>query len=204
MIAARRGSPLLIGVKSSKNITSNFVDVEESEAIQSSDNLLSPDAAPRIRKAASRVFLAEEDVPLPIEYIFASDASAIIEHTKKVLYLEDDDVAHVSEGELRISRLRRDDTMSSVRPLVTLEQELAQIQMGKFSHFMQKEIFEQPESVVNTMRGRVHFDNYTVTLGGLKSQLQNIRRSRRLIFCACGTSYHSCVAVSFIKINFKD
>jgi glucosamine--fructose-6-phosphate aminotransferase (isomerizing) len=201
MIAARRGSPLLIGVKSSKNITSNFVDVEDLEppiqSIESSENLLSGDAVPRIRKNASRVFLSENDEPFPIEYIFASDASAIIEHTKKVLYLEDDDIAHVSEGELRISRLRRDDTMSSVRSIVTLEQELAQIQMGRFSHFMQKEIFEQPESVVNTMRGRIHFDNYTVTLGGLKSQLQNIRRSRRLIFCACGTSYHSCVAVRF-------
>ena len=196
MIAARRGSPLLIGVKTTRNITSNFVDVDPEEIIQSADNLLSPDVPIRIRKANSRVFLNDEDAPFPIEYIFASDASAIIEHTKKVLYLEDDDVAHVSEGELRISRLRRDDKMSSVRPLVTLEQELAQIQMGKFSHFMQKEIFEQPESVVNTMRGRVNFDNYTVTLGGLKSELQNIRRSRRLIFCACGTSYHSCVAVS--------
>lgn len=138
----------------------------------------------------------DQDAPLPIEYIFASDASAIIEHTKKVLYLEDDDIAHVSEGDLRISRLRRDDKMSSVRPLVTLEQELAQIQMGSFSHFMQKEVFEQPESVVNTMRGRVNFDDHRVTLGGLRAQLSNIRRSRRIIFCACGTSYHSCVAVS--------
>lgn len=63
---------------------------------------------------------------------------------------------------------------------------------------MTKEIYEQPESVVNTMRGRVNFEESTVVLGGLRSQLANIRRSRRIIFCACGTSYHSCVAVSFI------
>ena len=81
-----------------------------------------------------------------------------------------------------------------MRHIQHLEQELAQIQKGTFSHFMQKEIFEQPESVVNTMRGRVNFDTYKVTLGGLRSQLSNIRRSRRIIFCACGTSYHSCLS----------
>ena len=63
---------------------------------------------------------------------------------------------------------------------------------------MQKEIFEQPESVVNTMRGRVNFESHKVTLGGLKAYLATIRRCRRIVFCACGTSYHSCVAVSFL------
>jgi glucosamine--fructose-6-phosphate aminotransferase (isomerizing) len=59
---------------------------------------------------------------------------------------------------------------------------------------MEKEIFEQPESVINTMRGRVNFDDHRIVLGGLRAQLANIRRSRRIIFSACGTSYHSCVA----------
>lgn len=116
------------------------------------------------------------------------------------MHLEDDDVAHIKDGELHIHRLRRDDTMSSIRPIQTLEQELAQIQKGNFDHFMNKEIFEQPESVVNTMRGRVNFDDYKVVLGGLRLQLANIRRSRRIIFCACGTSYHSCVAVSVLYL----
>jgi glucosamine--fructose-6-phosphate aminotransferase (isomerizing) len=138
--------------------------------------------------------MTEDGVPEPIEFLLASDASAILDHTKRVLYLEDDDIAHIHDGELQIHRLRRDDTMSAIRPLVELEQELEAIQKGNFAHFMQKEIFEQPESVVNTMRGRVNFDTYRVTLGGLRSQLANIRRSRRIIFVACGTSYHSCVA----------
>ena len=69
---------------------------------------------------------------------------------------------------------------------------------GNFDHFMQKEIYEQPESVVNTMRGRVNFDTSQVTLGGLKAYLHVIRRCRRLVFVACGTSYHSCVAVRSI------
>ena len=62
---------------------------------------------------------------------------------------------------------------------------------------MQKEIFEQPESVVNTMRGRVNFEENTVTLGGIKEFMNEIRRCRRLLFIACGTSYHSAVAVNF-------
>lgn len=61
---------------------------------------------------------------------------------------------------------------------------------------MQKEIFEQPESVVNTMRGRVNFADNTVILGGIKDFMVEIRRCRRLLFIACGTSFHSAVAVS--------
>jgi glucosamine--fructose-6-phosphate aminotransferase (isomerizing) len=71
---------------------------------------------------------------------------------------------------------------------------------GQFDHFMQKEIYEQPESVVNTMRGRVNFDTRSVTLGGLKAYLPVIRRCRRLLFVACGTSYHSCIAVSLLQV----
>jgi glucosamine--fructose-6-phosphate aminotransferase (isomerizing) len=67
---------------------------------------------------------------------------------------------------------------------------------GQYAHFMQKEIYEQPESVVNTMRGRVNFDTRAIMLGGLKAYLPVIRRGRRLLFVACGTSYHSCIAVS--------
>ena len=66
---------------------------------------------------------------------------------------------------------------------------------GSYKHFMQKEIFEQPESVVNTMRGRINFDSYQVTLGGLKEYISSIRRCRRIVMVACGTSYHSCLAV---------
>ena len=134
-------------------------------------------------------------VPQPIEYFVASDASAVIEHTKRVLYLEDDDIAHIAHGELHIHRLRRDDGLSSVRAIEHLEIELAEIMKGQYDHFMQKEIYEQPESVVNTMRGRVNFDTRTVFLGGLKAYLPVVRRCRRLIFVACGTSYHSCIAV---------
>jgi glucosamine--fructose-6-phosphate aminotransferase (isomerizing) len=73
--------------------------------------------------------------------------------------------------------------------------EMAEIMKGNFDHFMQKEIYEQPESVVNSMRGRVNFDDHVITLGGLKTYLAAIRKCRRLVFIACGTSFHSCIAV---------
>ena len=68
---------------------------------------------------------------------------------------------------------------------------------------MQKEIFEQPESVVNTMRGRVNFEDNRVMLGGIKEFMSEIRRCRRLLFIACGTSYHSAVAVGGKLFFFK-
>ena len=68
---------------------------------------------------------------------------------------------------------------------------------GNFSSFMQKEIFEQPESVMNTMRGRVNFDQSKVILGGIMDYMNEIRRCRRVLFIACGTSYHSAIAVSW-------
>ncbi|KAJ3071801.1 glutamine--fructose-6-phosphate transaminase (isomerizing) [Podochytrium sp. JEL0797] len=193
MIATRRGSPLLIGVRTQKKLKVDFVDVEFGAA----DGIASPEAA--IKRDQSRAFLSEDGLPQQIEYFLASDPSAIVEHTKRVLYLEDDDIAHINEGELHIHRLRRDDgNQSSFRTIQTLEMELAEIMKGSFDHFMQKEIYEQPESVVNTMRGRVNFEENKVMLGGLKQYLQTIRRCRRIVFIACGTSFHSCLATRAI------
>ncbi|PKY22160.1 glucosamine-fructose-6-phosphate aminotransferase [Rhizophagus irregularis] len=212
IVATRRGSPLLVGVKTEKKLKVDFVDVEfgtgKNRFIDSAfapteekveGGLLSPtDGHPKLRRSQSRAFLSEDGLPQPIEYFLASDPSAIVEHTKRVLYLEDDDIGHICDGELHIHRLRRDDGISAVRSIQTLEIELAEIMKGSFDHFMQKEIYEQPESVVNTMRGRVNFESHKVTLGGLKAYLATIRRCRRIVFCACGTSYHSCVATRAI------
>jgi glucosamine--fructose-6-phosphate aminotransferase (isomerizing) len=213
VVTARRGSPLLIGVKTDKKLKVDFVDVEfagqESEqkivetlSPTTSGGLLAPPIVnPKIMRTQSRAFMSEDGLPQPIEFFVASDASAIIEHTKRVLYLEDDDIAHIAEGELHIHRLRRGEDgqqTPSTRSLETLEIEIAEIMKGKFNHFMQKEIYEQPESVVNTMRGRVNFDTNKITLGGLRAYLPIIRRGRRIVFSACGTSYHSCVATRAI------
>jgi glucosamine--fructose-6-phosphate aminotransferase (isomerizing) len=102
-----------------------------------------------------------------IEYFFASDASAVIEHTNQVIFLEDDDVAVVKNGNLSIHRVRAhtDINQPQSREIHELLLEIQQIMKGNYKYFMQKEIFEQPESVVNTMRGRVDYDNLKVTLG---------------------------------------
>lgn len=206
LVATRRGSPLIVGVKAERNLKVDFVDVEFGVETGLEDGpsqncpspYYDPASTPKLRRTTSRAFLTDDGQPQPIEYFIASDPAAIVEHTKRVLYLEDDDVVHLADGELHIHRLRKEDGMSSIRSIQTLELELAEIMKGKFAHFMQKEIFEQPESVVNTMRGRVNFDHGAVQLGGLKAYISTIRRARRLIFIACGTSYHSCVATRAI------
>lgn len=217
VVTARRGSPLLVGVKTDKKLKVDFVDVEFAgqdvndtrvDALQpnSPSALLAvPSANPKVLRTQSRAFMSEDGLPQPIEFFIASDAAAIVEHTKRVLYLEDDDIAHIAEGELHIHRLRRKEEgdqspnqIAATRTIETLELEIAAIMKGKFDTFMQKEIYEQPESVVNTMRGRVNFDEYRITLGGLRAYLPIMRRGRRIVFIACGTSYHSCLATRAI------
>lgn len=214
LVATRKGSPLLIGVKTEKKLKVDFVDVEfvDAETEQNTGSLLAPQGvsavpsltAPgntlqdHLRHSQSRAFLSEDNTPRPIEFFLASDPAAVVEHTRKVLFLEDDDIAHIYDGELHIHRVRRDVNEPGTRAIETLELELQQIMKGKFTHFMQKEIFEQPDSVINTMRGRVDFENNTVQLGGLRSWLTTIRRCRRIIMIACGTSYHSCLATRSI------
>ncbi|CCK68308.1 glutamine--fructose-6-phosphate transaminase (isomerizing) GFA1 KNAG_0A06500 [Huiozyma naganishii CBS 8797] len=242
VIATRKGSPLLIGVKSEKKLKMDFVDVEFpddtenrpetplrgntptgrngaisvtsnkknpnafiSNSHSDNDNLL-PIAANHfnLRHSQSRAFLSEDGSPAPMEFFLSSDASSVIKHTKKVLFLEDDDIAHIYDGELHIHRSRREVGASMTRSIQTLEMELAQIMKGRYKHFMQKEIYEQPESTFNTMRGRIDFENNRITLGGLKAWLPAIRRARRLIMIACGTSYHSCLATRAIFEELSD
>lgn len=99
---------------------------------------------------------------------------------------------------LSIHRVGRDlaDRSPSTREITTLKMEIQQIMKGSFDSFMLKEIFEQPESVFNTMRGRINFETKKVTLGGIQEHLSEIKRCRRFLFFAAGTSYHSAIAVS--------
>ncbi len=226
VIAARKGSPLVIGVKTQRRMKVDFVDVEYAEdnsalpaeaashnvaikknpasLLSPTDNLLGAPDKSLLHRSQSRAFMTDDGMPMPTEFFLSSDPSAIVEHTKKVLYLEDDDIAHIHEGSLNIHRLKKADGSSNTRSIQTLELELQEIMKGKFDHFMQKEIFEQPESVVNTMRGRLDTTNNTVTLGGLRAYISTIRRCRRIIFIACGTSYHSCMAVRGIFEELTD
>lgn len=194
LAASRRGSPLLIGVKCESQLATNHIPIVFSKGADSEFRgsvVQSPLLRPETSSEAEFHPLGSKK----IEYFFASDASAVIEHTNQVIFLEDDDVAVVRNGCLTIHRIKRGDVNEpSHREIHELFLEIQQIMKGNYKYFMQKEIFEQPESVVNTMRGRVNLDKLQVTLGGLKDYISEIRRCRRLIFIACGTSYHSAVA----------
>uniref|UniRef100_A0A8C9YH30 Glutamine--fructose-6-phosphate aminotransferase [isomerizing] 1 n=1 Tax=Sander lucioperca TaxID=283035 RepID=A0A8C9YH30_SANLU len=164
-VSTRRGSPLLIGVRSEHELSTENIPIQYNTG----------------------------DCSQPRAHSFLLKF-AIIEHTNKVLYLEDNDIAAVTGGKLSIHRINRQAGEDPVRAIQTLQMELQQIMKGNFDAFMQKEIFEQPESVVNTMRGRICFDTNTVLLGGLKDHLKEIKRCRRLIVIGCGTSFHAAVA----------
>jgi len=190
VVATRRGSPLLVGIKTKNRLVTDHVPVYYSKDDRGRDGALS-----LIRRDSSRAEFTPLGEDHAAEYYFASDASAIVEHTNRVMYLEDDDVAAVSEGNLTIHRIRTNcDENDTRREITTLKMEIQQIMKGNFSTFMQKEIYEQPESVVNTMRGRVNFESESVVLGGLKAYIPEIKRCRRLLLIGCGTSFHSGIA----------
>nr|XP_045594594.1 glutamine--fructose-6-phosphate aminotransferase [isomerizing] 1-like isoform X7 [Procambarus clarkii] len=195
LVVTRRGSPLVVGIKTKEKLASDHIPVlysKDSQGDHRTHVFELPHGLARTESTAEFLPLGDDK---EVEYFFASDASAIIEHTNRVIYLLDDDVASVdSEGILKIHRLKRCLEDSHAREITTLKMEIQQIMKGNFSSFMQKEIFEQPESVVNTMRGRINFDSETVVLGGIKEHLSEIRRCRRLLLIACGTSYHSTIA----------
>ncbi|GEQ70871.1 hypothetical protein JCM33374_g4551 [Metschnikowia sp. JCM 33374] len=198
----RKGSPLLVGVKTERKLKVDFVDVEFPET---QDNLAINNPEGSLRTSQSRAFFAEDGIPSPAEFFFSSDPASVVQHTKKVLFLEDDDIAHVYDGELHIHRAKKISANESTqRQIQTLEMELNEIMKGPYKHFMQKEIFEQPDSTFNTMRGRIDFENNSINLGGLKAWLPTIRRCRRIIMIACGTSYHSCLATRSIFEELTD
>ncbi len=145
------------------------------------------------RENPNRLIGARKGSPLVIgigkeEYFFASDATPIIEYTKNVVYLDDLEIAVVSEDGLEIRNLQNE----SSDPLIqTLDLELEAIEKGGYDHFMLKEIFEQPRSVADCLRGRVNADEALIQLGGLRDYLGKLAKAKRIVFVACGTSWHA-------------
>lgn len=191
-VASRRGSPLLVGIKTKTRLATDHIPILYAKEHRPHGHSNMQPMLPVARTESHSEFMPLDDTE--VEYFFASDASAIIEHTNRVIYLEDDDVAAVKDGALSIHRLKRSLDDSHAREITTLKTEIQQIMKGNYDYFMLKEIYEQPESVVNTMRGRVRFETQDVVLGGIKEYIPEIRRCRRLMLIGCGTSYHSAVA----------
>jgi len=122
------------------------------------------------------------------EYFVASDVSAVLEHTRSVVYLDDGDVAVVTpQGYQVIDRQAR----VQERAVDAVDWDLEEIQLGGHPHFMLKEIFEQPQTVGNTLRGRLLMEEGTARLGGLDLSPEACAEIRRIVIVACGTSWHS-------------
>ena len=122
------------------------------------------------------------------EFFFASDATPIIEYTKEVVYLDDYEIALVSDNTLTISTVDN----KKVDPYIqTVELELEAIEKGGYDHFMLKEIFEQPRSIADCMRGRVNNEDAKIQLGGLSHHIDKLAKAKRIVFVACGTSWHA-------------
>ncbi|MBK9285566.1 MAG: glutamine--fructose-6-phosphate transaminase (isomerizing) [Sphingobacteriaceae bacterium] len=123
------------------------------------------------------------------DYFIASDASPIVEYTKNVVYLDDEQVAVMRRGEpLKIRNLKAKEITPYIQKL-TLE--LESIEKGGFDHFMLKEIYEQPRSVLDSMRGRLNASKAEIKLGGIEDHIKKFEKARRIIFVACGTSWHA-------------
>ena len=140
-----------------------------------------------------KLIAARKGSPLVIgvgegEYYIASDATPIVEHTKSVIYLNDDDVAILGSDGLTLKTIKNDNLTPKIQKI---DLDIGEIEKNGFDHFMLKEIFEQPRSILDTFRGRVSLDKNEIHLGGLHAILPKLVNAKRIIIIGCGTSWHA-------------
>lgn len=144
-------------------------------------------------KAPDEIVVARAGSPLVIgvghdETLIASDASALVGHTKQAIYLNDGEVALIHKDSIEIKTLNAEPVSAKVE---MIETNLAAIQKGGYEHFLLKEIMEQPESLTETLRGRVNLETGTVHLGGPGLSEEKLRKIKHLVIVGCGTAYHA-------------
>lgn len=142
----------------------------------------------------SRIYVARNGSPLAIglgngEFIVASDASAIVQYTRQVIYLADGEMGIMDREGFITKRIADDVQINKEIEEITFD--IEEIEKGGFAHFMLKEIFEQPETLRNSMRGRLLLEESTVRLGGLGQVTDKLRDAKRIIIVACGTSFYA-------------
>ncbi|MBL4734012.1 MAG: glutamine--fructose-6-phosphate transaminase (isomerizing) [Flavobacteriales bacterium] len=141
-----------------------------------------------------QIIAAKKGSPLVIgvgegEFFVASDATPIVEHTKNVVYLEDNEIAIINRNEeLKIKTIKNKDKTPYLQEL---EVHLEALEKGGYDHFMLKEIYEQPRSIKDSMRGRINSAKGIVALGGIKDYEKKLSNAKRIIIVACGTSWHA-------------
>ena len=147
-----------------------------------------------------RLIAARKGSPLVIgvgegEHFLASDASPIIEYTKKVIYVNDYELAIISKDEIILKNLGNEPITPYIQQL---DMELAQIEKGGFDHFMLKEIFDQPASLTDCLRGRLDLENQVLTLAGIDQHLSVFTQAKRIVIVACGTSWHAGLVAEYM------
>jgi len=152
------------------------------------------------KRESDKLVVARHGSPLVVgvgdnEYIVASDASAIVAHTRRVIYLEDGEIAVVTKEGIRTTTLADILVEKQVQAL-TLD--LEEIERGQYQHFMLKEIHEQPETIRNAMRGRLIGEEGEVKLGGLEHVREKLVAAKRVIFVGCGTSWHAALVGEYL------
>lgn len=145
------------------------------------------------RKNPDEIIVARSGSPLVIgigndETLIASDASALVGHTKRAIYLNDGEVARITKNSIEVKTLNAEPVSAKVEEIET---NLAAIQKGGYEHFLLKEIMEQPISLKETLRGRVNVKDGTVHLGGPGLSEAELRKIKHLIIVGCGTAYHA-------------
>lgn len=156
------------------------------------------------RKNPGEIVVARNGSPLVIgvghdETLIASDASALLGHTKRAIYLNDGEVAVVTPKSVEIKTLNAEPVSAKVEEIET---NLAAIQKGGYEHFLLKEIMEQPESLTETLRGRVNAKEGTVRLGGPGLSEEELREIKHLVIVGCGTAYHAGMLAAYYIEQF--
>lgn len=149
-----------------------------------------PDTLIAARKGSPLVIGIGKD-----EFFLASDASPIVEYTKRVVYVSDGEMAILKPNEFVLKNLGNE----KITPYVQqLDIELAAIEKGGYDHFMVKEIFEQPHTVFDCLRGRVDAANGRITMAGVENNIEQLKNAQRIIIIACGTSWHAALVAEYI------
>uniref|UniRef100_Q3AUE7 Glutamine--fructose-6-phosphate aminotransferase [isomerizing] n=1 Tax=Chlorobium chlorochromatii (strain CaD3) TaxID=340177 RepID=Q3AUE7_CHLCH len=151
-----------------------------------------------------KIVVARKGSPLVIglgkdEFFIASDGAPIVEHTNKVIYLSDGEMATVTRHGYCIKTI---ENIEQYKEVTELDFSLEKIEKGGFEHFMLKEIYEQPTVMHDVMRGRIRADEGKIMLGGIADYLDKLKHAKRIIICACGTSWHASLIGEYLIEEF--
>lgn len=149
----------------------------------------------------NKLIAARKSSPLAIglgegEYYLASDATPIVEYTRNVVYLNDSDVAILTPDSFTLKTVQKDEEITP--DVQRIEMSVGELEKNGFDHFMLKEIYDQPRTIADSFRGRIHPETKEVFLGGLNEVMPRIAEAKRIIIIACGTSWHAALIGEYL------